>query len=62
MAINDSGKIPTAIRTFAELAMDAILKSNLERAKFVTPTPIQARALGPGLALGALTLYVFSSD
>ncbi len=37
------------VKTFTELAMGTVLKNNLERAQFITPTPIQARALGPAL-------------
>lgn len=38
------------IKTFSELPLIQALKDNLERARFVVPTPIQARALAPTLA------------
>src|SRR3989338_7985421 len=35
--------------SFADFKIAALLKNNLARAKFVTPTPIQAAAIGPAL-------------
>ena len=37
------------INTFAELSITALLKHNLEKAGFRTPTPIQASSLLPAL-------------
>ena len=37
------------IASFADFKIAALLKNNLARAKFVTPTPIQAAAIGPAL-------------
>ena len=37
------------VKSFKELSLSRILKTNLERAQFITPTPIQARALKPAL-------------
>lgn len=39
-----------AAKTFTELPLNDLLQENLKRANFTTPTPIQARALGPALA------------
>ncbi len=37
------------IKTFSELSVTNLLKNNLARRKFITPTPIQAAALEPAL-------------
>lgn len=43
-------KMTTAgVKTFSELAIDPIVKKNLDHAHFTTPTPIQAAALKPAL-------------
>ncbi len=41
--------IPHTFKTFAEISVPAVLKDNLERARFITPTPIQAAAINPAL-------------
>lgn len=50
MMMKESENTFNEIKTFAELPIGALLKNNLARAKFVTPTPIQAAAIAPALA------------
>src|SRR5436190_20840123 len=38
------------MKTFSELSLSPLLKANLARNGFTTPTPIQARAIEPALA------------
>lgn len=40
----------TEITSFGEFKISPLLKNNLARAKFVTPTPVQAVAIGPALS------------
>src|SRR5208282_5633577 len=38
------------MKTFSELSISALLKSNLSKHGFVQPTPVQAQAIEPALA------------
>src|SRR3989338_483122 len=49
MTVRESQKTPDTIKTFAELPIDVLVQNNLLRARFITPTPIQARTLAPAL-------------
>lgn len=42
--------MPNPAKTFSELSLLQTLKDNLDRARFVVPTPIQAHTLAPTLA------------
>lgn len=41
---------PEEFKSFAELSITPLLKNNLAHARFVTPTPIQARTITPALS------------
>ena len=40
-------KIGAEVKTFSELSVHPLLKNNLARARFITPTPIQASTINP---------------
>lgn len=49
MTTQEPKKTSNQVNKFSEFPLTALLKSNLERAHFITPTPIQMKAIGPAL-------------
>lgn len=49
MITQESQKTSDQVKKFSEFSLTALLKSNLARAHFITPTPIQMKAISPAL-------------